>query len=223
MRLSWQRSRARIFPATGQPQSEFASSRANSTFYSRPTLCEDLKALILQHATIYVNSSLPAEALILRRVLYATNHVLKELTSVKMPAGSRNMVQASNQQTALRRHLPNTQVKNVLAGFLQTFYAEFSRPLVTGLDPQSLQSPQMLDTIRLAHLSYKCLAKIMTWLASKINQREFADAQTEVTAPANLFPRKFKFFFLFLSFRLLHFLPARQPSCAPCLTFGSLS
>ncbi|KAF9569336.1 ARM repeat-containing protein [Agrocybe pediades] len=94
----------------------------------------------------------PRDTLRLRRSLELLNGILKEFASIKMPSGLKVMAQIVE------------QLQDLLYGYYSTMSSNFSLVILT---PQTINSQTVYDNILLAHLVYKCLVKMSTWLWNK--------------------------------------------------------
>ncbi|KAH7931251.1 ARM repeat-containing protein [Leucogyrophana mollusca] len=94
-------------------------------------------------------------SLMLRRSLKLLNAVLKEFASMKMLTGTGTM----------------TNIVNQLHGVIFTYYAQLSST-ITSITPPDLQHQRTLDNLTAAHLVFKNLVTMATWLWGQLTNQK---------------------------------------------------
>ncbi|KZT19271.1 ARM repeat-containing protein [Neolentinus lepideus HHB14362 ss-1] len=94
--------------------------------------------------------------LILIRSLRLVNAVLKEFASIKMPGGVKVMAKL---------------VEDLHLDFY-SYYARLGLTITSTLTPETVSQPRMTEDMTVAHLVFKCLVKMTTWLWQRPNMDE---------------------------------------------------
>ncbi|EJD53690.1 ran binding protein 11 [Auricularia subglabra TFB-10046 SS5] len=133
-----------------------------------PNLIDGLLGVLQTNLEQYFSapSPPPQAALVLRRALDILNQVIKELIARRTPDGQKIMAQA--------------RVTTALTAPLAVSYGQFTTRIKDSLNINTLQLPEMAEAITIMHLTFKCLSKLMVWLWSKINNKDFAAGESMV-------------------------------------------
>ncbi|KAH7105640.1 ran binding protein 11 [Auriculariales sp. MPI-PUGE-AT-0066] len=125
-----------------------------------PDLFEKLKAALESNWPLYFNQN-PSQlaGLALRRTLEILNQAVKELVSMRTPQGS----------VTLR------QVSLFWSPPLSEIYEHFASTIFGSLNLESVQNLQMAEALRIGHLAFKCLSRLMCWFWSKHHQADFSE------------------------------------------------
>ncbi|KZW04127.1 ARM repeat-containing protein [Exidia glandulosa HHB12029] len=128
-----------------------------------PTLIDGLLSVLQSNLDLYFSapSPPPQAGLVLRRALDVLNQVIKELVAKRTPEGSKTMA----------------QLTTALAAPLGIFYERYTTRVMESLNLNTLAIPEMTEAIVITHLSFKCLSKLMVWLWSKLQSKDFAEGE----------------------------------------------
>ena len=119
-----------------------------------------------------------AVSLPIRRATAALNQVLKELASLKIPAGTQFMGKVRT-DVAYIYGAPNplSQVVAEVHPFLKSMYGQYATQLSISISPTSIGDPQVAADIEIAHYIYKCLSKVILWVWNRFGTRDTSDKQ----------------------------------------------
>ncbi|KIM90936.1 hypothetical protein PILCRDRAFT_1173 [Piloderma croceum F 1598] len=122
-----------------------------------PSLLTDLTLVIDTNLKARYSSPTidPHVTLMLRRSIKVLDEILKEITSKKMLLGVKTM---ANMVDYLHQSLYN-------------YYEELSSIFTSTLNPTTVGLPRTADDLLLAHLVYKCLVKIATWVWNRMDKQ----------------------------------------------------
>ncbi|EJD01395.1 ARM repeat-containing protein [Fomitiporia mediterranea MF3/22] len=133
-----------------------------------PNLMQDLLSASESALNSFVTSggSDPRAALVLGRSLDIVNYILKEFSSIKMPAGIKTMGKLVE-----GLHLQ-----------LQEHYNKLSSNFPSIISTSLINERSTADVIACAHTAYKCLSRMAVWAWHRINLNSFGEMQPWVVS-----------------------------------------
>ncbi|KAH7916807.1 ARM repeat-containing protein [Hygrophoropsis aurantiaca] len=126
-----------------------------------PSLLTDIMQLIEVHIQQLGNGGAEdaRASLVLRRSLKVLNSILKEFAGIKMLAGMGTML----------------NIVKELHNVIFTYYAQLST-IITSISPSDLHNQRTLDNLTVAHLVFKNLVTMGTWLWGRMTKDEKGEA-----------------------------------------------